>query len=64
MKSMSLLGNNSLALTLIGFSLSCIHLPAGLSVCVTIQQISNLLSEFNSSKNGIQIFALQKKTTR
>ena len=57
-------GNNSLALTLIGFSFNCIHLHAGLSACVTIQQISNLSSDFNSSKNGIQIFALQKKTTR
>jgi hypothetical protein len=64
MKSSGSFGNNSLALTLIGFSLICIHLHAGLSACVTIQHISNLLSKFNSSRKGIQILALQKKTMR
>lgn len=46
------------------FSPISIHLPAGLSHCVTTPTTSNLLSCTNASRKGTPIGAEEKNTTR
>jgi len=56
--------NNFLASDFIIFSFISIHLPDGLSHCVTIPTTSNLLSSVSCSRKGTPIGAEEKKTTR
>jgi hypothetical protein len=53
----------SIAVFLIIFGFTSIHLPLGASGIVTTQTTSNLLSPCNSCKNGTQICAHEKNTT-
>jgi hypothetical protein len=52
-----------MAVFLIIFGFTSIHLPLGASGIVTTQTTSNLLSFCNSCKNGTQIGAHEKNTT-